>query len=79
MENKNYLYFINNRNSLYREYGNKFLAIKEEKVIGVYDSLEEALTETLKTEELGTFLVQECVESDEMCINFVQSNVCVGV
>lgn len=41
-------------------YGNAFLVIKNQKIIGVYDSYGAGVRETQKTEELGTFIVQEC-------------------
>ena len=41
-------------------YGNAFLAIKNKQVIGVYGSYGDGVRETQKTEELGTFIVQEC-------------------
>ncbi|MFH1005430.1 MAG: hypothetical protein V1781_08080 [Bacteroidota bacterium] len=42
----------------------KYLVIKDEKVIGSYDSREQTLTETTKTHPLGTFLVQLCSPGD---------------
>lgn len=41
-------------------YRGKFIVIKNCEVIGVYDSEFEAITETAKHNELGTFLVQKC-------------------
>jgi hypothetical protein len=35
--------------------------IKEKSVIGVYDSHNEAYTESQKTHALGTFLIQHCL------------------
>lgn len=43
-----------------RQYGNAFLAIKDKKILGVYHSFAEGIYETSKTEEAGTFIVQEC-------------------
>ena len=68
-------FFINNLAALYKEYGDCFIAIKNEGVIGVYDNFDDALTETLKTEKPGTFLIQECVEDPKDLILAFQGNV----
>lgn len=49
-------------------YGDSFLAIKDKKVLGAYSSYGEAVRETQKTEHLGTFIVQECLRSEEPAI-----------
>lgn len=41
-------------------YGNSFLAIKNKQVIGTYPTYAEGVRNTLKTEEIGTFIIQEC-------------------
>jgi hypothetical protein len=43
-----------------KQYTGKFLVIKDEKVIGAYDSEIDAIKEASKHHELGTFLVQKC-------------------
>lgn len=58
--NKDFQFFVDNYNSLYAEYGHKFIAIKNQSVLGVFDSMAEALNEVTKTEEPGSFIVQEC-------------------
>jgi hypothetical protein len=70
-----YNYFIENLKSLYKEYGGKFLAIKDEAVIGSYDSFLDAFYETVKTQKLGTFIIQECVDDPEKLVQHFQSNV----
>jgi hypothetical protein len=55
-------YYIYNREQLLKKYSNKFVVIKGKRVIGSYDSHEEARNETLKKEELGTFLIEHCKE-----------------
>lgn len=39
--------------------------IKDQKVIGVYDTEIEAYANTVKTQEAGTFLIQECQPGNE--------------
>ena len=57
-------YYLKNQKELVEKYNGKFLVIKGQKVIGVYDSELEAVEETSKKEELGTFLVQKCEHGD---------------
>jgi hypothetical protein len=68
-------YFKENMISFFKEYGERFIAIKDKTVLGVYDTFDEALTETLKTEELGTFIVQQCTDNDVNFTHVFQSNV----
>lgn len=42
-----------------KKYGESFIAIKNKKILGVYDSYGNGVRETAKTEELGTFIVQD--------------------
>ena len=71
----NFDYFINNLSVLYEKYGHCFLVIKNEQVIGSYNSFDDALNETIKTEKPGTFLIQECVEDQKDLILTFQGNV----
>lgn len=69
LENE-FQYYIDNQSELVEKYKGKFLVIKEQSIIGVYDSEIEAYTETVKKEELGTFLIQECQPGEE---NYTQT------
>lgn len=53
-------YYISHQAELVEKYSGKYIVIKNRKVIGVYDSEDMAVTETSKSETLGTFLVQLC-------------------
>jgi hypothetical protein len=64
MLKKEFEYFLEHKKELVREYNGKFVVIKNLKVIGAYDSEIDAIEETSKTEELGTFLVQKCEPGD---------------
>ena len=59
-QEKDYEWFLDNFLDLYNRYGQSFLAIKNKTVIGVYTSFHEAIENTRLTEELGTFIIQEC-------------------
>lgn len=60
MLNKEFNYYLNNQDELVKKYNGKYIVIVGENVIGIYDSDVEALCETEKTHELGTFLIQKC-------------------
>jgi outer membrane lipoprotein-sorting protein len=57
---KEFQYYLEHQNELVKQYNGKFIVIKDNKVIGVYDSELEAVTKTSQQQELGTFLVQKC-------------------
>lgn len=57
---KEFNYYIANQNELVKQHNGKFIVIKDQKVIGIYDSEIEAIETTSKHHELGTFLVQKC-------------------
>nr|WP_315421726.1 hypothetical protein [uncultured Pedobacter sp.] len=60
MLEKEFKYYLDNQNKLVEKYNGKFIVIKNENVIGSYNSESEAFFETQKNEELGTFLIQYC-------------------
>lgn len=51
---------MDHQKELVDQYNGKFVVIKDQTVIGVFDSEIQAIQETIKTHELGTFLVQKC-------------------
>lgn len=65
MLEKEFEYYVNHQDELVKSYAGKFIVIKNEKVIGVYDSEIEAYTDMVKKEDVGTFLIQECQPGNE--------------
>lgn len=65
---KEFRYYIKNQNKLVKQYNNKYITIKNQKVIGIYDSEVEAVQETSKNEPLGTFLVQKCTPGKKIIL-----------
>jgi len=53
-------YYLKHQEELIRKYNGKFIVIRGDSVIGQYESELEAVEETSKQHELGTFLVQKC-------------------
>jgi hypothetical protein len=62
---KEFNYFLNNLDELVEKYKGKYIAIKDENVLGAYDTMEQAISETNKMYELGTFLIQKCESGEE--------------
>jgi hypothetical protein len=75
MQEQDFDYFLQNMERLYQTHGYKFVAIKNQNILGFYDTFDEALENTIKTEEPGTFLIQECLENKEKLVNHFQGNV----
>ena len=72
-QDKDYQWFQEHYNDLFSKYGNSFLAIKGEEVIGVYQSFAEGVCATQKTEELGSFIVQQCNGNESGYTNYIAS------
>ncbi|MBI9008450.1 MAG: hypothetical protein JEZ05_00335 [Tenericutes bacterium] len=67
-------FFATNKEELLKKYYGKFIVIKDQKVQGKYNSIEEAIVSGMKSFELGTFLVKQCIPgSDEQTFH---SRVC---
>ena len=75
MQEQDFDYFLQNMESLYQAHGHKFVAVKNQTILGAYGTFDDALEDTLKTEELGTFLIQECLENKEKLVHHFQGNV----
>jgi Family of unknown function (DUF5678) len=74
LENE-FQYFVANQNDLFKHFPGQYLAIKDQKVIGVYDNKIDAYLETQEEHELGSFLVQFCSLDKEIFIqNFTPNS-----
>jgi len=60
MQEKDFKWFLSHYDEFFKKYGHSFLVVKNESVLGVYNSFKEAVDKTSLTEELGSFIVQEC-------------------
>lgn len=58
-------YYLDHQSELVEKYNGKFIVLKNEQVIGAYSSNQEAYSETIKKEALGTFLIQHCTPGAE--------------
>jgi hypothetical protein len=62
---KEFEYYLQHQDELIKEHNGKFIVIKDEAVIGEFDSELEAVEKTSQQHELGTFLVQKCEPGSE--------------
>jgi len=62
---KEFEFYLNNQAKLSKKYGGKYIVIKNQEVIGVFESEIEAVEKTSVDHELGTFLVQKCEPGKE--------------
>ncbi len=63
-------FFLEHQEEFAEKYNGRFIVIKKQNVLGDYDTELEAVEETSKREEIGTFLVQKCERGDS---SFTQS------
>ena len=71
-------FYLKNQSELVEKYNGKFIVIKGHEVIGVYDDELQAVMETSKQHELGTFLVQKCEPGEESYTQTYHSRVAFG-
>lgn len=75
MLDKEYRYFLKNKDKLINEYEGKFIVIVGEKVVGSYPSREEALKEASASHKLGTFLIQKVSRGEDDVVQRFSSRV----
>ena len=75
MTDDNYIYFKTNLNELIEKYKGRFIVIKKAEVISDYECFDDAYKNTIKTEELGTFLIQQCISLEDESAHFAWNNV----
>jgi hypothetical protein len=68
-------YFMENLDEFIKNYKDKYVVIKDKKLLGNYLTFDEAVKETLKTEKYGTFLVQMCYSDKEDYVQKYHSRV----
>lgn len=77
MLEREYAFFKENEKEFTRTHKDEYVVIKDDNVLGFYDSEIKAIKETVKHEELGTFLVQKC-STDENIVEFFSNRVSFG-
>ncbi|MCC7246804.1 MAG: hypothetical protein IT269_14055 [Saprospiraceae bacterium] len=61
---KEYLWYEANEKELLKQYQGRYIVIKNEQVIGDYESRKQARQETLKNHESGSFIIHLCSIGD---------------
>ena len=64
-------WFLENYQALYEQYGHKYLVIMNQDVIGVYNSIKDAMDNT--HEEQGSYIIQECNGNESAYTNYISS------
>jgi len=72
---KEFDYYIENQDQFVEKYNGKVIVLKDNQVIGVYGSEAEAVKETSKKHEIGTFLVQRCAPGEDNYTQFYHTRV----
>jgi hypothetical protein len=62
---KEFKYYLANQKKLTEKYYGRYIVIKNKKVLGDFDSEQEALEVVSEKHEVGTFLIQHCVPGKE--------------
>lgn len=57
---KEFQYYLDHQDDLLKKHNGMFVVIKDGRVVGSYKTETEAIKVSMKTMELGTFLVQKC-------------------
>lgn len=52
-------YYVDHQKEMVEQYNGKVIVIKDQKIIGVFETEAQALSEAQKLHKLGTFLVQK--------------------
>lgn len=78
MLEKEFQYYLDHQSKLVKEYNDKFIVIKDQKVIGSYDNELEAYESTKKDHKVGTFLIQHVSSGEENYTQTYHSRVSFG-
>lgn len=65
MLKKEFDYFLEHQEELVKKHKGKYLVIKDQAIIGVFEKEIEAYEEISKKHELGTFLIQHCLSGKD--------------
>jgi len=58
-------WYLDNQNKIVKKYNGKYIVIKDNSIVGSYNSDIEALLDSEKKYEIGTFLIQRCSPGTE--------------
>lgn len=61
MLEQEFKYYLDNQAEIVKKHLNKFIVIKDQSIVGSYDTKQEAYDTATSKYELGTFLIQHCI------------------
>ncbi len=64
--NREYEFYLKHKQSLLKEHSQKFVVIKKDNIIGIYDDPDEAFNKTVRKHKFGTFLIQQVLEKEPL-------------
>ncbi len=73
IQEKDYKWYKDNYEDLSRLYKNRYIAIKNKKVLGDYSTFSEGVLATKASEEMGTFIVQFCNGNESGYTGYITS------
>lgn len=65
MLEKEFKYYVDNQQNLLKEYNGKFIVIRNNEVVGSYNSHIEAYNASKGAYDPGTYLIQHCIPGSE--------------
>lgn len=71
IQDSDYKWFLDHFAELFNKFGSRYVAIKNKKVLGAYSTYAEGVNTTLKTERIGTFIVQQCGSNESAYTNYI--------
>ncbi len=63
LENE-FKFYLDNQKELLKSHLNKFIVIKDQKVVAAFNTKQESYDYATENFELGTFLIQQCLPGD---------------
>lgn len=72
-------WFLQNYEELYKKYGYCHIGIRHKKILGIYESYEQAISILSNQYELGEYIIQKCNGDESGYTNYVSSWQLVGV
>lgn len=65
---REFKYYLDHKDEIVKEHEGKYVVIKNKEIIGIYDDELDAINETRKMHELGTFLVHLAAAKEHTAI-----------
>jgi hypothetical protein len=72
---KEFKFFLEHQAEFVKKYDKKFVVIKNQQILGVYNDAKTAFLETQKKHAVGSFLIQECRQGVEAYTQILHSRV----